>query len=429
MGRRPADQSGGVTTARTENSGGDPALARPAPDVAVSRWPVVDAQLRVVGYRVAYAVLGESEGDHLMAHDAEAALQLFDDALSVVGLDELVGPSVAHLQISREFLLALGVPPVRPDRVLLRLAHAEARHPEVVEVLERLISRGYALELSGLPSPDFDPELLAVFGSVAIDLTAWSEAEIAVALPRIIEHRARPVASNVCEHVQYEWARGRGFELFDGSFYAKPRLHQVRSFGVDRASLASLLELQRSGSDVDQIVRIVEQDVGLSVKLLRYLNSAYLARRGTISSIRQAVMMLGTRGVAQWALLIALTTGPGTPRELSVIALTRARLCRSLADGQAGADPEELFTVGLLSIADALLGAPLDGVLAELPLTAETRDALLHRKGVAGGILDAVLSYERGEFDLQGLRAESTSLLERYREALRWAGSTLSALS
>jgi EAL and modified HD-GYP domain-containing signal transduction protein len=381
----------------------------------------------VVGYRVAYAVLGESEHD-LMGPGAEGALQLFDDALSVVGLDELVGPSVAHLQISREFLLALGVPPVRPDRVLLRLAHAEARDPDVVEVLERLISRGYALELSGLPSPDFDLDLLDVFGSVAIDLAAWSEAEIAVALPRILERRARPVASNVCEHVQYEWARGRGFELFDGSFYARPRLHQVRNFGVDRASLAALIELQKSGADVEDVVRIVERDLGLSVKLLRYLNSAYLARRGTISSIRQAVMMLGTRGVAQWALLIALTTGPGTPRELSLIALTRARLCRSLSDGQAGADPEELFIVGLLSIADALLGVPLEEVLAELPLTLETRDALLHRKGVAGEILDAVLGHERGEFDLPRLRAVSATLLERYREALRWADATVTRI-
>jgi EAL and modified HD-GYP domain-containing signal transduction protein len=403
---------------------------RPTATAAVSRRPVVDAQLRVVGYRVAYALLGEPGGDSgRAAPSADDALQLFDDALSVVGLDELVGPSVAHLPISREFLLALGVPPVRPDRVLLTLAHDEAGQPEVLKVLERLSFRGYALELSGLPAPEFDYGLLDVFGSVSIDFSAWNEAEIALALPRVLERRARPVASNIREHDQYEWARGRGFELFDGSFYAKPRLHAVRSFGVDRSSIASLIELQSSGTDVDTVVGIVEHDVGLSVKLLRYLNSAYLARRGTISSIRQAVMMLGTRGVAQWALLLALTTGPDTPRELSMIALTRARLCRSLGEGQAGVESEELFAVGLLSIADALLGAPLAEVLAELPLAEHTRDALIDRTGAAGEILEAVLGYERGEFDLPRLRAEGATLLERYREALRWADATISAVA
>jgi c-di-GMP phosphodiesterase len=173
--------------------------------------------------------------------------------------------------------------------------------------------------------------------------------------------------------------------------------------------------------DVDESVKIIERDVGLSVKLLRYLNSAYLARRGTIRSIRQAVMMLGSHGVARWALLIALTTNPGTPRELSMIALTRARLYQSLS-WEAGADPEQLFTIGLLSLADALLGAPLETVLDELPLTEEQRNALLHHTGVAGAILGAVLSHGRGEFDLPASepRAQRCSIAV----AMRCAGPT-----
>jgi EAL and modified HD-GYP domain-containing signal transduction protein len=406
--------------------GNEFARARPSTSVVVSRWPVVDTQLRVAGYRVDYAVLSATG---LTVPSESSALQLFDDALSVVGLDQLVGPRVAHLPISRELLLALGVPPVHPDRVLLRLAHAEALEPAVGEILKRLTSRGYALELGALPSPDFDLGLLEVFGSVEIDLASWTEAEIEAALPRILARHARPIASNVCEHAQYEWARAQGFELFDGAFYAKPRLHEVRSVGVDRVGLASLVALQASGASVEESVRIIEQDVGLSLKLLRYLNSAYLARRGTVSSIRQAVMMLGTSGVARWALLIALTTGPGTPRELSLIALTRAKLCQSLGDGHADADRDQLFTVGLLSLADALLDVSLETVLDELPLTDETRAALLGHEGVSGTILNAVISHERGEFDLPTLRAESETLLERYRDALRWADSTIASVN
>ena len=415
-----------VTAAWAEVPANDLPTAHAATGVVVSRWPVVDAQLGVAGYRVEYAVLGETD---LSVPSRSSALQLFDDALSVVGLDQLVGPRVAHLPISSEFLLALGMPTVHPDRVLLRLTHAEALEPAVVEILKRLTSRGYALELGALPSPDFDLDLLELFGSVEIDLAAWSEAEIEVALPRILARRARAIASNVSEHAQYEWARSRGFELFDGLFYAKPRLHEVRSFGVDRVGLASLVALQASGADVEESVRIIEQDVGLSLKLLRYLNSAYLARRGTVSSIRQAVMMLGTSGVARWALLIALTTGPGAPRELSLIALTRAKLCQSLGDGHTGADRDQLFTVGLLSLADALLGASLETILDELPLTAETRAALLDHDGFAGAILDAVISHERGEFDMPRLRAESETLLDRYRTALRWADSTVASIT
>ena len=404
----------------------DDATRQPAsPGVMVSRWPVVDAELRVAGYRVDYAVLGEANP---VPQSEAAAQRLFDDALSVVAPDTLVGANIAHLPISRDLLLALGVPPVPPDQVLLRLTQSDAREPGVMAALERLVGRGFALELGTEPGRKIDLEQFPSFATVRIDLATWSKAEVELVLPSILEHRARAVAFNVSDYDEYEWARGLGFALFDGPFYAKPRPRGIRDFAVDAAALASLLTLQSSGADVDESVRIIERDVGLSIKLLRYLNSAYLARRATVSSIRQAVMMLGTQGVARWALLIALTTGADTPRELSTIALTRARLCQSLS-WEAGADPEQLFTIGLLSLADALLGVPLETALDELPLTEQTRDALLHHDGVPGAILGAVLSHERGEFDLPRLRAESATMLDRYCDALRWADSTVGAVS
>jgi hypothetical protein len=36
-------------------------------------------------------------------------------------------------------------------------------------VLEKAAGRGYALELDGLPGPDFDLSLLDLFGTVEID--------------------------------------------------------------------------------------------------------------------------------------------------------------------------------------------------------------------------------------------------------------------
>ena len=103
--------------------------------------------MRVSGYRVAYASAGGSEPG-----EATAA-RLLGDVLSGVGLDELVGESLAHLPLSRELLLALGVPPVRPDRVLLRIAHDTATDSEIAAVLDALTGRGYALSLHELHAP------------------------------------------------------------------------------------------------------------------------------------------------------------------------------------------------------------------------------------------------------------------------------------
>ena len=170
---------------------------------------------------------------------------------------------------------------------------------------------------------------------------------------------------------------------------------------------------------------MIDRDVGLSVKLLRYINSAYIGMRGSIGSIRQAVMMLGSRGVSRWALLVALTGGPNTPRELSVMGLTRARMCELLGADLGDVAGDQLFTVGLLSVADALLEVPLETIVEELPLADEVSAALLRRDGPAGAILKAVVSYEQGDFDVATLRSHAPGIASSYRDALGWAVETV----
>ena len=51
---------------------------------------------------------------------------------------------------------------------------------------------------------------------------------------------------------------------------------------------------------------------------------------------------------------------------------------------------ETLFTIGLFSVADALLDAPMAEVLDSLPFTDEIRAALMRREGVKGELLASV---------------------------------------
>jgi EAL and modified HD-GYP domain-containing signal transduction protein len=380
--------------------------------------------MRVSGYRVAY-----SSADGTEPGDASAA-RLLGDVLSGVGLDELVGESLAHLPLSRDALLALGVPPVRPDKVMLRIAHDTALDPELAHTIEALTLRGYALSLYELPGPDFDATLLERFGTVEIDFASWSESDAALAVPRIRAGRATSLAAGLIDYQAFEQAQVLGFELFAGPFYASRHTAKVRKVPVgEMGTLVSIAAMQSGSATIEELEQVIDRDVGLSVKLLRYINSAYVGMRGSITSIRQAVMMLGSRGVSRWALLVALTGGPSTPRELSVMGLTRARMCELLGAEREDVGKDQLFTVGLLSVADALLEVPLETIVEELPLADEVGAALLHRDGPAGAILDAVVSYERGEFDAASLHSHSRGIATSYRDALGWAVGTVSALN
>jgi EAL and modified HD-GYP domain-containing signal transduction protein len=391
-------------------------------EVFISRQPVVDRHMRVTGYRVSYASAYPRRAAE------PSASRLFGDVMSVVGLEELVGASLAHLPVSRELLLTLGIPPIRPDRVMLRVSYETATDPEPRDALEGLAGRGYALALCELPEPEFEPELLELFGTVEVDLSRWKEQDASRAVKRILAGHATPVAVGVADHAAYEAAKVVGFQLFSGKFFAAPKVSVVQNVPVaGMSTLVSLVRLQGGAANIEELERVIDHDVGLSVKLLRYINSAYFGLRSNIGSIRQAVMMLGARGVSRWALMIALTGGPSTPRELAVTALMRARMCELLGVSRGDVAPDELFTVGLLSVAGALLDRPLETILAELPLAEALAAALLRQEGSAGAILQAVLDFEVASFGTDSVQAHRAAVGMAYMDALRWAQETLSA--
>jgi EAL and modified HD-GYP domain-containing signal transduction protein len=133
--------------------------------------------------------------------------------------------------------------------------------------------------------------------------------------------------------------------------------------------------------------------------------------------------MLGSRGISRWALIVASLGGEHRiPRELALLALTRARACELVGmDRDDALDSDELFTIGMLSTCNAVFRMPIDRVVAELPLEQHVSDALLYRSGPGGEILNAVTSYEQGEFLAPTLRGTVLTNSAAYRDALDWA--------
>jgi EAL and modified HD-GYP domain-containing signal transduction protein len=209
---------------------------------------------------------------------------------------------------------------------------------------------------------------------------------------------------------------------FQGDYFAKPRLFRHR--GVATAGLGSLRQLSElTSGDVsfEDLERIISSDVGLSLKLLRYVNSAFFALPRTVSSVREALGLLGVRTVRRWATVMAISAIPDVPDELVALGLRRARMCEMLAGSALPEERETLFTIGLFSVADALLDAPMGEVLDSLPFTEEIQTALLRREGPKGELLSAVTAYERGEFPTLQSADAGVSLAGAYRAALEWA--------
>jgi c-di-GMP phosphodiesterase len=103
-----------------------------------------------------------------------------------------------------------------------------------------------------------------------------------------------------------------------------------------------------------------------------------------------------------------------------------ASLTRRIEDDRSGADPGELFLVGLCSMLDAMLCRPMAEAVADLPLSDAARDALLGRPNPLRSVLEAVVAYEDGGWEdavasAQTIGAPESDLQQAYIGALTWA--------
>ena len=392
----------------------------PSP-LLVSRQPVLDASDRVIGYRISYSLI--SDGVPVTPTPLETA-EIVDDVLDVIDPEERVLGNMAHLPLTREMLARHEIPPVDPTQVLLRVRYDDATDERLAPAVADAVSRGYKLELDELPGRGFNFELLRHFHAVAIDLGRWSLEDAGAVLPHLRFRATVALASGLSSHEQREDARRLGFEWFTGPFFCTPNMLGGTPMSVgDLQTVVELCRLQHREVALEELTAVIEKDLGLSVRLLKYMNSAYFGFGGRVRSIAQAATMLGTRGLSRWA-LIAAALGDSSPvsRELALTGLTRARACELVGQGcDPSLDRDELFTIGLLSTADAVFRMPMQQVVTELPLEDAVVAALLDRTGPAGVILTSVIAYENGDFLAPSLGDRLLENSTAYRESLAWA--------
>ena len=233
-----------------------------------------------------------------------------------------------------------------------------------------------------------------------------------------------------------EFCKSAGFDLFQGYFLARPQIISGRKMSDNKQSVLQLLSaLQDPDVPVDKVEKMLARDTVLSFKLLRLVNSAAFGLARKVDSLKQAIMLLGLNKIKNWVNILAMSNLGDKPHELSVSALTRARMCELIANqlnGRLKADG--FFTVGLLSTLDAFMDAPMASLLDSISLSQHINDAILKQLGNEGKVLEIITCYEKGEWDnidwdyLTANNISAEKLSQIYVETLEWVDKTVNEL-
>jgi c-di-GMP phosphodiesterase len=372
-----------------------------------ARQPICDDRQRIVGYELLHRGF---------APDGHAATsQVLVSSLGDVGLDATIGATRAWVNFEAQFLLDIDPLPFGPERIVIELIEGAEPTRELLYRIQELRREGFSVALDDFRWDQRLLPLVRLADIIKLDVIALGEDGLKETVQALAPFRKTIVAEKVETNETFEMAQRVGCSLFQGYWFCHPELVRGRPVPtVRRASLAAVSRLSRYDAGLEDIQEAVTLDAGLSLRLLRHLNSAWMALPHRVGSVHQAVVMLGERRMKQWAMLHVLAGISGGREALLTVALVRARTAELIAQRYQAQDTESWFACGLLSISDALLCAPMDEVIAELPLADEVRAALLDRSGAMGAALDAC---ERCESGIE----TDPDLLAMYAEAVAWA--------
>jgi EAL and modified HD-GYP domain-containing signal transduction protein len=404
-------------------------------DIFLGRQPILDRDQRIVAYELLFR--SANTANVSVTDDMQATASVIHHAFSEMGVQAVLGTQLGFINISADMLLSDMMELLPKSQVVLELLETIQITEEVIERCRELKQQGFMLALDDFVYDDSYLPLLALVDIVKIDLLLHSREELQTVVNRLKPWPVKLLAEKVDSAEQAAYCHSLGFNLFQGYYFARPSVLTAKRADQSQLALIQLLGLVLSDAETPQIEQIFKQHPNLTYNLMRLVNSVACGVTRSITSISQAIMVLGRKQLQRWLqlLLFTLQNGSVYPSPLLLLAASRGKMMELLAaKQQRNADYcDEAFMAGILSLIESLIDKPLAVIVEELNLGERLAAALLHREGELGTLLKLVESIEHPDLkDTHFLLAQHSTLslpalTAAEIEAMSWANQVAEA--
>jgi len=398
--------------------------------VYTARQAIMNRKQHVIAYELLFR---DSEENIFPKVDPHAATsQMIIQTHLNSGLGAVTCDKPAFINFTEKCLLS-GFPELLPkNKVVIEILETVRPTDEVFEKCRALFHAGYTLALDDFIYKREWKRFFRFVKIIKFDISQTPLNTLSPVLAVLKENykNIRYLAERIETQAQFVEARKMGFHFFQGYFFCKPEIHKARHIDTEHELLFELYqELCKTELDINRITDCFQRDLGLTYKLLRYINSGVLPLKTNINSIKEALVYLGEEQTRKFlTLLTTATLAKNKPKEIIRMAIVRARSCELTAKKVLPGASGEAFLMGLLSLIDAILDRPMESILDELPISDEIKDALLNERssGLLRVIINAVRHFEKGKWhdtskECLKLRVSYESLAGYFNDAMTWA--------
>jgi c-di-GMP phosphodiesterase len=393
-------------------------------DFIIGRQQIFDQKLNTYAYELLFR--GSNFDLNQQAEATQATNQIITDTLLELGLNAIVGSHKAFINFTTNNILEKTPLLLPKDRIVIEVLETVKVDAIIVENLRELSKLGYIIALDDFVFGKEWTPLVELADIIKLDILEMGEAKTRALIKQLKPYNVKLLAEKVETHEEYQYLLALGCDYFQGFFFNKPNIVAGKRLNINQlAALKLLTTVNNPNVEFSELGKIVSQDVGLSYKLLRYINSAFFAVPNKIESINHAITYLGLNEVKRWINILTLASISDKPEAVMQTALIRAKMCERLAK-LTGHPADHFFLVGMLSSLDSVLDMPIAMALQKLPLANDIVDAILHKQGAAGEALDCVLGYEKWDISAIAFAQLDPLLIgNAYIESINWAKELL----
>ncbi len=398
----------------------------------VARQPILDQHQRPVAYELLFREGLSNQFPNVSAEHATTCL-IAEQFLSQP-IQQLVGEHACYINFPYSLILNGLADSLPVEQVVIEILEDAEPDEQLLASVIRLKNKGHRLALDDFTlDPRWEP-FLPYIDIIKFDFRLTSHDEIAAYIDQHKNSHLIYLAEKVETHQEFLAAQKMGFSLFQGYFFSRPEIVQRKTLSDSQITVMQLLkEVNSPDLDYERIEALLNRDLTLAYKLMRYVNNLRYKATQPITSFRHATIFLGQQEMRRFVSLVSATSGgENKSTELYRMSLIRGRFCELLSLHRQGwTDPSEAFLCGLFSLLEAILDQPFAEILAQIPLSDAIKQALLEKRGELAFYLAFVTDYEQLNWERLKLRADKMSLSETeaiglFMESTQWADQVMS---
>jgi c-di-GMP-related signal transduction protein len=360
-------------------------------DIFIGRQPILDREQKLVAYELLFRS-GSHNAAGIRDH-VSATANVISRAFVDFGIEAALGPHKGFINCDEKLLHSDMLEALPADKIVLEVLETVEVTPEIVARCTELKARGFTLALDDfIHFEDRFRPLLDLAEIVKVDLTTLDDAALLKTTRKLQQWPLRLLAEKVDSAEQAKRCHDLGYALFQGYYFARPTVIAGKKLRHSEVALLRLLSLILEDADSDALESVLKQEPGLTVSLLRLTNSVATGTKARVTSLGEAIKVLGRRQLQRWLQLLlyaAPAAGP-FPTALLQLAATRGRLMELLAAQMRTGSKEfedRAFMTGIMSLVPAAMNVPLAEIVQSIRLAAEVRAALETGRGELGTLL------------------------------------------